>query len=55
MDRLTSMLLDYDLMYGLPGSNNRGLLPTSEPVPLPPDTMTRQRRRQAERERAKGR
>jgi hypothetical protein len=41
-------------LYGDGTGAVRGLLP-GPPTPLPPDTMTRQRRRHAERERAKGR
>jgi hypothetical protein len=50
-------LADYEILYGLPGVEYRGIFPQSGIItsrPATPDTMTRQRRRAAARAAAKG-
>lgn len=43
-------MTDEELLYGCPGATYHSLLNlTQPPRPTPPDTMTRQRRRAAER------
>jgi len=46
---------DYEFLYGRPGVHYSGLLSNPAPRKAWPDTMTRQRRRAAERKAAKAR
>lgn len=43
----------YELLYGAPGATYDGLLTKATTRPLPEGTMTRQRRRAADRARSK--
>ena len=46
-------MTDDEILYGVPGATYQGLLTKANTRPLPEGTMTRQRRRAAERATAK--
>jgi hypothetical protein len=48
------MMTDDEILYGVPGATDRGLLSKPTTRHLPPSTMTRQRRRAAERAASRG-